>query len=142
MAMKRKTRGHASSIPLEIALAGIVSLVVTLLLTAVMAALINQEAMEASTMEAGAMIVTAIAAAAGALTAMQRIKKMRLQMCLAAGACYYCLLLAMTALIFGGQYAGLGSSALSILAGSGAVALLSAALQKKKNSPWRKSAYR
>ena len=61
---------------------------------------------------------------AGAAVAVGKIKRRRVYVCLLSGGIYYGILLAMTALFFGGQYQGMGVTALLVLAGSGLVALL------------------
>ena len=68
------------------------------------------------------------------------IKKMYLQVCLMAGACYYLTLLGITALFFGGQYQGVGVSGIIIMITS----LVMAIIPRKNGSPFkaRKKAYR
>ncbi len=90
----------------------------------------------------GAMIVLVIASAMGAWTAEGRIQRMRLQVCLLSGLSYFLALLSATALFFGGQYSGIGVTALAILAGSAGVALLSMRPQKNRIRHGRKKAHR
>ncbi len=71
----------------------------------------------------GAMGTLALASLCGALTAIWRIKRRYLVMCLCSGLCYFVCLLCCTALFFGGQYAGMGVTALVVLGGSLCAAL-------------------
>ena len=60
----------------------------------------------------------------GAWISVGRIQRLRMQMCMLSGLCYYLTLLAMTALFFGGQYSGVGITALVVVGGCGTVAIL------------------
>ena len=71
-----------------------------------------------------AMAILLLASAAGAAVAAGTIQRLRAQMCLAAGGGYYLLLLAVTALFFGGQYRGVGVTALMVMCGTVLVILL------------------
>ena len=71
-----------------------------------------------------AMVILVLASAAGASVATGTIQRLRAQMCLAAGGGYYLCLLAVTALFFGGQFDGMGVTALMVLCGSVLVILL------------------
>ena len=71
-----------------------------------------------------AMVILLLASAAGASVAAGTIQRLRAQMCLAAGGGYYLCLLAVTALFFGGQFDGMGVTALMVLCGSVLVILL------------------
>ena len=66
----------------------------------------------------------------GALAATGIIKEKRFPVCLAVAIGYFLLLLATTALFFGGKYKGAGESGLLILAGVVSVALLGPKGQK------------
>ena len=71
-----------------------------------------------------AMAILLLASAAGSAVAEGTIQRLRIQMCLAAGGGYYLCLLAVTALFFGGQYQGMGVTALMVLCGAVLVILL------------------
>ena len=71
-----------------------------------------------------AMAILFLSAAAGAAVAAGTIQRLRAQMCMAAGGGYFLSLLAVTALFFGGQYQGMGVTALMVLCGSMLVILL------------------
>ena len=71
-----------------------------------------------------AMVILLLSSAAGAAVAAGTIQRLRGQMCLAAGGGYLLSLLAVTAVFFGGQYQGMGVTALMVLCGSVLVILL------------------
>ena len=71
-----------------------------------------------------AMMILLLSSAAGAAVAAGTIQRLRGQMCLAAGSGYLLSLLAVTAVFFGGQYQGMGVTALMVLCGSVLVILL------------------
>lgn len=71
-----------------------------------------------------AMMILLLSSAAGAAVAAGTIQRLRGQMCLAAGSGYLLSLLAVTAVFFGGQYRGMGVTALMVLCGSVLVILL------------------
>ena len=71
-----------------------------------------------------AMAILLLSAATGAAVATGTIQRLRAQMCLAAGSGYFLSLLVVTAAFFGGQYRGMGVTALMVLCGSVLVILL------------------
>ena len=84
----------------------------------------------------GAMIILLAASTIGASISAWKIKRLRLQVCLLSGVAYYAALLCITALFFGGQYQGMGVTALVVLAGTGVAILLST--REKKTRKYRK----
>ena len=142
MVKNRKPTGTASSIPAGIAFGVLISMIITLLGTAISAYLVHSESIRQESIGYASMAVLLVSGAVGALTAINRIKRMRLQMCLLSGACYFLVLLSVTALFFGGQYAGVGATGLTILIGCGSVAALSVLLEKKGSTHRRNKAYR
>jgi hypothetical protein len=70
------------------------------------------------------MIVILLSAALGAFVAQQLVKHRKIVVCLASGAVYYVLLMATTALFFGGQYQGMGVTFGMVLAGTGSIGLI------------------
>lgn len=118
MTVNRKPTGTASSIPAGLAWGGVTALGVTLLGALVTAKLIDSGAMEWSQSGYGVMVILILASWLGALTAAGRVKRRRLMICMGTGAVYLLLLLAMTALFFGGRYSGVGETGLLILCGS------------------------
>ena len=71
-----------------------------------------------------AMVTLLLSALLGAMTAAGKIKRQRLVVCMVSGLCYFLMLICMTALFFGGQYSGVGVSALLIAGASAAAAFL------------------
>ena len=71
-----------------------------------------------------AMVILLASSAVGAIVAEGTIQRLRAQMCLAAAGGYYLSLLVVTAVFFGGQYQGMGVTALMVACGSALVILL------------------
>ena len=72
----------------------------------------------------GAMVILLVASISGAVAAKKRIRRRNILVVMVTGLCYFLCLLSMTALLFGGQYQGIGVTGLVILGGSGTVALM------------------
>lgn len=142
MVANRKVTGTASSIPAGLALGAAVSLAITLAGAWIFAYLIAGEILKESSIGYCAMAIILLASVVSAAVAVGRIKRRRVYICGLSGLIYFGILLSMTALFFGGQYQAVGITALLILAGSGAVALLGlrgegTASHRKKKRPAR-----
>ena len=96
----------------------------TLVLTAVLAKLVEGETIPQEKIGYGIMVILVLSAFTGSMAAFGRIKRQRLLVCGLSGAIYFAVLMSMTALFFGGQYSAVGTTALLILLGSAAAALL------------------
>ncbi len=142
MALNRKGTGKESKIPVGLAMGLGLSLAITLLGAAVTAWMVLKEWIRESSMGFGLLGVQGIASAAGAYLAMTKVKRRKLQVCMLSGLCYYLLLMAAAALFFDGVYQGLGASAIAVLTGSAAVALVGARGEKSGISGKKKRAYR
>lgn len=142
MAANRKVTGKAAALPVGIGIGVLASLAVTLLGSALAAYLIHSEKIGENTIGGSAMVILAAASVIGALVACQRVKRMRVQVSMITGAAYYITLLAMTALLFGGQYDGMGVTALVVLAGCGVSALLGVRGGKGRKMRGLKRSYR
>ena len=94
------------------------ALAVTLAGTALTAKLVDMEILTPEKIGYAVMVLLMAAAWTGAAVSGHSIKRRILMVSLLSGGCYYILLLAMTALLFGGQYQGAGETALLILCGS------------------------
>ena len=125
MAINQKVTGRTSSMPVGLAIGGGVSLIITLLTAALLAELINREAISEESVGYGVMILLLLSSAIGSLTAVGKIKRQRMAVCLLSGGIYFCILLSITALFFGGQYDAVGVTAVLVLGGSVAAAFLS-----------------
>lgn len=140
MVINKKVTGKARSMPAGLAVGLAVSLLLTLMGTALAANLILSEKLAESAIGYIAIIVLLIAGAAGAWIAGAMVKRRWMVVCLGAGGVYYLALLGITALFFGGQYQGMGVTALAILGGCGAVGLLG--LRGENSSGKRHKKYR
>lgn len=120
MVINRKVTGRASSIPAGLAIGACSSMGITVLLSVLAAGLVSGERIQEGSIGYLAMFILLVASAAGALVAGNKIKKMRLQVAALSAVIYFCLLLGVTALFFGGQYEGMGVTLVMVLLGSGA----------------------
>ena len=124
MYAKRKVTGAAMGIPVGLGLGAAASLLITFAGAALTAWLIVSEKIGEGTAGYAIMVILALASAAGSFVAVHLVKRLRLQVCMLTGGIYYLTLLAMTALLFGGQYQGMGVSAIIILGGCALIAFL------------------
>lgn len=116
--------GKASSIPAGLAWGGATSLIMTLVLAAILAWLVIGEKIQQSQMGYGIMAILTASSFLGAKTAFARIQRRRMMVCAGAGCVYLGILLSITALFFGGQYSGVGETAVMILCGCALAFLL------------------
>lgn len=124
MVVNKKVTGKSKPIAVGLAVGSLVSLIFTILGAAVTANLVLSEKIGTETIGYGVIMTLLIASFAGAWICASMVKRRRMLMCIGAGGSYYLSLLAITALFFGGQYQGMGVTALAVLGGSGAVGLL------------------
>ena len=132
MTVNRKVTGTAVTMPAGIAIGGGISLFLTIAGAGIVAKLISVEVLRENTIGYGAMMIILLASISGTAIAVSKVKKRMLQVCALVGVVYYMTLLAMTAMFFGGQYQGMGVTALLILAGCGAVVLMAGRKRKPK----------
>lgn len=118
MTVNIKPTGRASSMPAGLAWGGLVALGGTLLGTAFAAKLIDAGRMSWNASGYAVMIILVLSAWIGATTAAGMVKRQRLMVCLSSGVVYFSILMILTGLFFGGQYSGVGETALLILCGS------------------------
>ena len=124
MVVNKKVTGTSKSMAAGLAVGTLVSLLITLFGAAVIANLVLSEKMVSQGIGYGAVLVLLLASATGAWIAAAMVKHLWLVVCMGAGGSYYLMLLAITALFFGGQYQGMGVTALLVLGGCSAIALL------------------
>ena len=122
MRNKNKLSGKTMGIPGGLAIGTLLSIVITISGAMIIAALLNTEKVGEGSTGFLTMIIHGISSISGAWAAMALVKRLRLQICILTGVCYYLILLGMTALFFDGQYSGLGLTALIVLLGCGFVA--------------------
>lgn len=121
----RNHTGRALSIPSGLALGATVSMAVTVVISLIGAQMIINEILPQEQIGYCALAALLAGTILGGLTASGKIKRRKLMVCLLSGCVYFCILLATTALFFGGQYAGFGVTFLTVMLGCIAAALLS-----------------
>ena len=124
MMVNRKVTGTAVTMPMGIGIGCGISMLVTILGSAMVAKLISAEVLREMAIGYSAMVIILVASAMGTGIAVKKVKKKMLQVSVLVGLTYFCMLLAMTALLFGGHYQGMGVTALLILAGCGFTVLM------------------
>ena len=124
MTVNRKVTGTALTMPMGICLGCGISMILTILGAGLVAKLISIEMIPETSIGYGAMMIILVASICGALIAVHKVKKRMLQVSGAVGMAYFASLLAITAIFFGGQYQGMGVTALLILSGCGVVVLM------------------
>lgn len=124
MVKNRKASGRAVSLPAGIGIGTAGALSWTLVTAGLLAKLIEGETLPESAVGYGALVVLLSASFLGAILAFRKVKSKRLQVSLLTAAAYYLCLMAVTAMFFGGQYTGMGVTALVVFGGSGAAVLL------------------
>ena len=118
MVTQHKATGRASSLPGGLAWGALVSMGLTLVGSALVALLVYRGSMPVDGIGYGAMVILMVSALSGAWTAWKKVKRLRLQVCLISGGIYYLMLLGVTMLFFGGQFRGMGVTALVVACGS------------------------
>ena len=138
MTVNQKVTGTALSMPVGLGLGTLVSLGITGLLSALTAWLILSGKLSEGSVGYCAMVILLVSSAAGAATAIGKIKRRRLQAGLTSGGIYFACLLAATALFFGGSYQGIGVTALMVFCGCTLVILLGPGGQNRAGCRKRK----
>ena len=121
---KRTKNGRAISFPEGITYGVLLAFLITILGTAAIAKLVDTELLAWESVGYGIMAVLMLGSFAGSKTAAEKVKRRKLLVCMVSGAVYFCILLAMTALFFGGQYHAVWETMLLIIGGSGVAALM------------------
>lgn len=124
MVLNRKVTGTASAMPVGLAMGLAASLGITLVGSAILAWLVGSEKLGQGSIGYGSLVILLLASVLGAVTAFGKIRHRRMLVCVLSGVLYYGSLLCVTALFFGGQYQGMGVTALVVLGGCLCVALL------------------
>lgn len=121
--------GKTVSMPVGIAIGTSLAVITTIGGTAILASLMESESMQENAMKTSCMIMHFLSATLGALLSAALTKQKRLPVCIITAASYFGILLAMTALLFGGQYQNILPTVLIVIAGGG-VATLPALIRK------------
>jgi len=118
MTVNRKPTGTASAVPAGLA-AGVISAVAMTLLGALITAkLIDAQIIGWNASGYCVLLILVLSSWMGAVVSGRKIKRQRIAVCAATGVLYFGALLLTTALFFGGQYSGVGETALLIFCGS------------------------
>ena len=124
MVKSRKQSGLAVSFPVGVAIGAGVSMAITIILASIMAWMMGREIISGGGIGIASATILVTSAIAGSIAASGKIKHRRLLACMTSGGVYYMLLLCCTALFFGGQYQGMGVTALTVIGGSAAAAII------------------
>lgn len=124
MVINKKVTGNAMNMPVAMGIGLACSMIITIVGTVITAYLVLSEKIGENAIGYSAIVILLLASAAGAWLTAGLIKRRWMVICVGAGGIYYLTLLAITALFFGGQYQGMGVTALVVLGGCGAVGLL------------------
>lgn len=125
MTVNRKVTGKSLSMPAGLAIGLGVSMGLTLLLSVILAKLVSNEQVPWEQVGYGIMLLLFCSAMTGTAISCGVIKRRKLVICAAQSGLFWVSLLALTALFFGGQYSGVGTTAIIISGGNFAVYLLS-----------------
>lgn len=134
MTVNRKPTGTASSIPAGLVSGAMTAAGITLILSAVVARMIDKQLLSWDNMGYGVMGILLAASWLGAIITAGKVKRQRFLMCVLTGVLYYGILLAVTALFFGGQYSSVGETGLLIFCGS-VLAAFTGISRKSKRKP-------
>lgn len=120
----RKSSGRAKSMPAGLALGAAAAFAITLAVSAIGAKLVDMGSLKETAIGYWVMGILLISAFTGAMVAVGSIKRQKLMVCALSALIYYGCLLSTTALLFGGQYQGMGATALMVLCGGALAAML------------------
>lgn len=142
MSVKHKRSNAAWSIPGGVAVGLSVSMAIMLLCSALLAWLIVTQKMDISSIGYGCGMILIFSSAVGAWLTTTKVKVKQLLITGIFAGCYYLLLLGMTALLFGGQYQGMGVTAICVFLGAGGTLLLTLVPNKSRKKGAKIRAYR
>ena len=131
MATITNRTGKASSISGGMAIAAFLSMITTLILSAVIAKLLDVERITWEQAGYWIMGLLYIASFIGGKSASAAIKRQKVLICIMSGVLYWGLMLCITALFFGAKFTAVWETAGMIAAGCGTAALLPEAHKKK-----------
>ncbi len=138
MVANRKVTGKAIPLPAGVGMGVLISMGITLLLCAGTAWLVLTQRMGEGSLGYCVIAILLLATLAGSGAGAFAVKRQRMIVCVAVGAGYFGMLLMCTALFFGGQYEGIGVTALVILSGCLAAGLLGVkGGKRRKNKKWK-----
>lgn len=128
--------GKTCSVPQGLLYGGLISILVTTSIAALLAKLVDIGKIPWDWIGYGTMILLFLSAFLGAATANRVIRRQRFVISIMSGLVYFGILLSVTALFFGGQFEAVGVTGLLILAGCGCAGLLN--FEEKRGGKRRK----
>lgn len=128
MLVNHKPTGTASGMAAGLCWGTVAALMLTMLLSGVLAFFISREVVAQENLGYGVMIILFLGGVLGFSVSYKRIKRRRLLVFLLSALSFLVSLTALTALFFGGQFEGIFPTAMLIIGGNGAAFLLSARL--------------
>ncbi len=142
MTVNQKPSGRAVSMPRGLVMGGVTSLTTTLVLTALYAKLMESGTMGEGQIGYWVMGMLLGGSFFGSMVAVSKVKRQRLMVCLLSGLVYFLMLMSITALFFGGQYAAVGVTGILVMGGSLLPVLVSGQKPRAGKGRHRKSGYR
>lgn len=118
MRVNRKPTGTAVSIPKGLMLGALAAATVTLLGTFLAAWVIEKGFVKWENVGYAVLVILLLSSWTGAVIAVHKVKRQKIMISMASGCIYLCLLFISAAMFFGGQFSGVGETALVILCGS------------------------
>ena len=131
-------KGHAMTIPGGAVYGATFALLWTLVGSCILSWLIHTERVQEEATGYGSLIILLTASILSALLSYSIIKRQRVVACMSAGGVYLLMLMAITAMFFGGQFTGFGVTALVILGGCAVAIFLSMEHGNRKTGKGRK----
>lgn len=113
-----KQTGLAKTMPYGLFLGVLGAVAATLAGAAVTAKLMDQQILETEQTGYAVMVILIAASWLGARISRGAVKRQKAKVCLLTGGCFFLVLTAATALLFGGRYDGVGETALLVFCGS------------------------
>ena len=129
----KQSKAAGGSLPGGLAFGALISVAITLLCAALCAAMISAETLPEQSLGYASLVILFLAALGGATAGAGKAKGKRLYVCLIVAGIYMLVLFGMTALFFGGQYSGVGVTALVLLSGAIVAAMTGQGRRKGAN---------
>lgn len=114
----KQNNGQAMTMPGGILFGAAISFLWTMIAAGFLAWLIHREVVAESSIGYGSMLILLIGSFLGANVGWRKVKSQRLITSLSVGLLYIIMLISLTAFFFGGQYQGMGVTALLVMGGS------------------------
>lgn len=138
MLMNQKPSGRTMTMPGGLAAGVSLGLLLTVLLSAVLAKLADMELVREEQLGYGIVILLLLSSSTASAFSYARIRRRKLPVFVLSGLIYLLSLLALTALFFGGQFHGVGATALVVMGGSMAAFFLFGHGKRKKGAAYQR----